>query len=252
MRFVETEYLTESGEEDVLLYLTNVDYKLICDTYDLFHVKHLGGYKFRAMEGMFAEYVDHWYAEKDQCKHIGNMAMYYIAKLMLNSLYGKFGSNPEKRSKYPYLDEESDIVKYETGIYETGKTAYVPVAAFITSYARDKIIRTAIACGERFVYADTDSVHIIGEEEPNIDIDEYRLGAFKRESVFDEAKFHRAKCYLESIGGKIDKKCAGLPKAAKEKLNFDTFHEGAQFEGKLVPKNIKGGVILEERIFTIK
>lgn len=252
MRFIDTEYLTESGEENVLLYLTNVDYKLFFDTYDVWDIKHICGYRFRQIKGMFADYIDYWYNKKAEYKKECNMSMYYVAKLMLNSLYGKFGSNPRKRSKYPYLDNETDIVKYEYGIYETGKTAYVPVAAFITSYCRDKIIRTAIKCGDRFIYADTDSVHIIGDFDPDIEIDDYRLGAFKCESVFDRAKFHRAKCYIEDINGFLDKKCAGLPKKAKVNLNFDTMNPGEEFYGKLVPKNIKGGVILEERIFTIK
>lgn len=252
MRFIDTEYLTETGDEEVILTLTNVDYKLLFDTYYVWDINHICGYRFRQMKGMFAYYIDYWYEEKANCKHNGNMAMYYVAKLMLNSLYGKFGSNPNKRSKYPYLDKETDTIKYEYGIYETGKTAYVPVAAFITSYCRDKIIRTAIKCGDRFVYADTDSVHIIGEEIPDIDIDEYRLGAFKQESVFKQAKFHRAKCYIEDIDGKLEKKIAGLPKRARDLVNFDTLEPGKEFHGKLVPKNIKGGVVLVDRIFTIK
>lgn len=251
-RFLDTEYLVDSGEETVLLYLTSVDYKLMMDNYEVWDIEYICGYKFRGMTGLFKEYVNYWYEQKNQSKHEKNYAMYYIAKLMLNSLYGKFGSNPEKRSKYPYLDEEEDIVKYEYGPVETGKTAYVPIAAFITSYCRDKIIRTAIACGERFIYADTDSVHIIGDETPDIDIDEYRLGAFKEESTFDTAKFHRAKCYIEEINGEQEKKCAGLPAKARESFTMETMEVGSVFKGKLVPKNIKGGVVLVERDFTIK
>lgn len=252
MRFIDTEYIKESGDTPVLLYMTNVDLKLFLDTYDVDYISYKCGYKFRSLTGIFKEYIDFWYEQKAIHKKEKNWALYYLAKLMLNSLYGKFGSNPEKRSKYPYLDEENDVVKYEFGIPEIGKTAYVPIAAFITSYCRDKIIRTAIACGERFVYADTDSVHIVGTEIPNIDIDEYRLGAFKCESVFDVAKFHRAKCYIESINGELDKKCAGLPKEARELFNFDTMEAGNSFDGKLTPKNIKGGVYLKDTKFTIK
>lgn len=251
-RFVDTEYLTESGDEKVLLYLTSVDYQLLIDTYDIWDVEYIGGYKFRSITGMFSDYVDKWYGLKNEHKKSGNKPMYLVAKLMLNSLYGKFGSNPIKRQKYPYLDQEHDIVKYEVSAKEEGKTAYVPVAAFITSYCRNKIIRTAIACGDRFVYADTDSVHIIGDEEPPIDIDTYRLGAFKHESTFRRAKFHRAKCYIEDINGEIDKKCAGLPVSARENFDFDRMVPGVQFDGKLVPKNISGGVVLIDRKFTIK
>lgn len=250
-KFLDTEYLKSSKGETVLLHLTSVDYKLLLDTYNLSDVEYICGYKFRSVTGLFKNYIDHWYGVKNQAKHDKNWPIYLVAKLMLNSLYGKFGSNPEKASKYPYLDKETDTVKYSVTIKEIGKTAYVPVAAFITSHCRNKIIRAAIACGSNFVYADTDSIHIIGNE-PDIDIDDYRLGAFKLESEFTKGKFHRAKCYIEEIGGVENKKCAGLPVKARDSFTFETMSIGYSFDGKLVPKNVKGGVILEKRKFTIK
>lgn len=252
MRFLDTEYISECMEDCELLTLTSIDLKLFYDNYDVFDLEFMGGYMMRGKYGLFSDYIDYWYGVKSEAKKNGNKAMSQIAKLMLNSLYGKFGSNPRKRSKYPYYNHEKDIVSYSLGVQEVTTGGYVPMAAFITSYCRDKIIRAANSCGERFIYADTDSIHIIGEDEPDIDIDEYRLGAFKLESEFMEAQFHRAKCYIESIDGKLDKKCAGLPKAAKELLNFETMCEGSVFHGKLVPVNVPGGVVLIDREFTIK
>lgn len=252
MRFSDTEYIESTGDEPALLYLTNVDLELFKDCYDIDYIEYLGGYKFRGAEGIFADYVDYWYEVKDKANHEGNKGLKTIAKLMLNGLYGKFGSNPKKRCKYPYYDEESDLVQYALAAEEVNNDGYVPIASFITSYARDKIVRAAISCEDRFVYADTDSIHILGREEPDIEIDQFKLGAFKEETVFTEAKYHRAKCYIESDNGKLDKKCAGLPKAAREMFNFDTMKEGESFEGKLVPKQVPGGVVLVDRIFTIK
>lgn len=251
-RFSSTEYIKESGDDPVILHLTSVDLKLLFDNYDVWDITYIGGYKFRGETGLFSEYIDYWYDVKQKAKVEGNKAMYHIAKLMLNSLYGKFGSNPEKASKYPYLDETDDIVKYRRLMPEIGSGGYIPVAAFITSYARDKIIRAANACGDRFIYADTDSVHVVGREKVDLDIDNYRLGAFKLEGEFTRAKYHRAKCYIEEFDGELDKKCAGLPVSARHLFNFDTMEPGQIFEGKLVPKNIKGGVVLVERPFQIK
>lgn len=251
-RFLETEYLTESGDDPVLLTLTNVDLELFKFCYDIYDIQYICGYKFQGRAGMFREYIDYWYAKKVQYKKEGNLAMCLVAKLKLNSAYGKFGSNPIKISKYPWYDKENDIVRYSQLQPEEGKGIYCPVASYITSYARDKIIRTAIACGDRFIYADTDSVHIIGTDEPDIDIDNYRLGAFKLEGQFTRAKYHRAKCYIEEIDGKLDKKCAGLPKEARGEFNFETMHSGAVFGGKLQHKVISGGAILVEKDFTLK
>lgn len=251
IRFLETEYLVEVNEP-VVLTLTSVDYELLLENYDIWDVEYHGGYMFMGSFDMFSDYIDKWYAVKEKSDKEGNKALKYTAKLMLNSLYGKFGSNPNKRSKYPYYDKEHDVVKYEFGPQEYTKGGYVPVAAFITSYARDKIIRAANSCGERFVYADTDSIHILGDEEPDIEIDSYRLGAFKLESTFDIAKYHRTKCYIESKDGELDKKCAGLPKKARDLFGFDTMEVGSVFNGKLVPVNVPGGTVLINRAFTIK
>ena len=92
----------------------------------------------------------------------------------------------------------------------------------------------------------------MGREKVDLDIDNYRLGAFKLEGEFTRAKYHRAKCYIEEFDGELDKKCAGLPVSARHMFNFDTMEPGQIFEGKLVPKNIKGGVVLVERPFQIK
>lgn len=252
MRFGDTEYITDASADTELLTLTCVDLELFFECYDVWDITWNCGYKMRGCRGMFDEYIDYWYEQKRKAKKDGNDALYYIAKLMLNSLYGKFGSNPLKRSKYPWYDNENDIVRYSIGAEEQTTGGYVPIASFITSYARKRIIEAANACGDRFIYADTDSIHITGTEEPDIEIDDYKLGWFKRESVFDKAKFHRSKCYIEEIDGKLDKKCAGLPKRAAEAFNFDMMEVGTQFDGKLVPVNVPGGVVLVDRKFTIK
>ena len=62
---------------------------------------------------------------------------------MLNSLYGKMATNPIVRSKYPYI--EDGVVKYALYPEEEKKSLYIPVATFITSYARKKTIETSQA-----------------------------------------------------------------------------------------------------------
>lgn len=249
--YSETEYIIETGCP-TLLHLTSVDYELMLENYDVLSINHLCGYKFRGTIGLFAKYIDKWYKRKSESKKQGNNAMATIAKLFLNGSYGKIGSNPIKKQKIPYFDYEKNIVRFTMSDEEISNTGYVPVASFITSWARDIIIRAANSCGDRFLYADTDSLHILGKEKPNIDIDEYRLGAFKLESVFEQAKYLRAKCYIEENEGYMDKKCAGLPKACRDELNFDTLKTGQSFDGKLLPKTVPGGVILESTKFRIK
>lgn len=252
MLYAENEYLTES-DGPVVLTLTNIDLQLMKDQYDMNIIEVFGGYKFRAAYDMFNVYIDYWYSMKTTARAEGNPGLEKIAKLSLNSLYGKFGTRKTTKSKIPYLDREKNIVRYYTSSEEQVKGGYIPIATFITAYARDKIIRGAQACGDRFVYADTDSLHVVGTEPiPGLDVDNKRLGAFKLESTFTKARFIRQKTYMEIFEREINIKCAGMPDEIKNKLHPEDFYEGATFDGKLLPKVVPGGVILEDTTFQIK
>lgn len=249
--YLETEYITEITTP-TLLHLTNVDYDLMYENYEVTHIKYINGYAFRGTVGLFEAYVNKWYTKKVNAKEEGNIAYASIAKLFLNSSYGKLGTNPIKRQKIPVFDYEKNSLGFVLSEEECMNTGYVPAAAFITAWSRDIIIRAANACGDRFLYADTDSLHVLGKEEPNIDIDEYRLGAFKVESTFKRAKYLRAKCYIEDNDGAMDKKCAGLPKNCRSELNFDTMESGHEFYGKLMPKIVPGGTMMVKTTFKIR
>lgn len=89
-----------------------------------------------------------------------------MAKLMLNSLYGKFATSLDTKSKIPYLD--NGVLKFILGEKEDKKGLYIPIGSFITSYAREKTIRTSQAIKDYsiknynkdlYYYSDTDSIH---------------------------------------------------------------------------------------------
>jgi hypothetical protein len=252
----DTEYLTESVEP-TYLYLTSVDEKLVFDHYDVNVIEWCGGYMLKGTHGIFNDYIDYWYNEKTEARIEGNPGRERIAKLMLNSLYGKFGAKQRGKSCIPCLKDDNKLGFYLSE-EEQRKGGYIPIACFITAYCRDKIIRGAQICGDRFIYADTDSLHIAGTEPPpGLWVDNKALGAFKLEETFIRAKFIRQKTYLEVVLGKdyeekINIKCAGMPKNVKATITEDKFHEGAVFDGKLLPKIVPGGVILRETTFEIK
>ena len=263
MGYADNEYLT-SSDGVVTLHLTSVDFELFKECYDSEIFTYHGGFYFKGKHGMFDSYIDHWFSVKTDAKETKNPGMEKLAKLMLNSLYGKFGSRMFGRSKIPYYDDVYDCVRYKRTDEEKRKGGYVPVASFITSYCRQKIITSANLCGDRFIYGDTDSLHILGTEPPSIEIDNFRLGAFKEESVFKRAKFIRQKTYMEiiSASGKesLNIKACGMPNKLKNSLREEDFYEGAEydhaknerFSPKLVPKVVPGGVILTETTFSIK
>lgn len=261
-RFVDNEYLTDSGIEPVALTLTSVDLKLFLEQYDVWDIHYESGWKFKAMRGLFTEYIDKWIKVKNEATISGNKGIRQVAKIMLNSLYGKFATSLDVQSKIPYL--EGDIVKYKLGEKNTKDGVYLPMGAFITAYARDKTIRTSQAIKDysikkygidMYCYSDTDSIHTIlpiEELKQFCEIDDVELGKWKHESHFTRAKFIRQKTYLEDIDGEIQITCAGLPQRCYDQVTWDNFKEGLKVDGKLTFTHVKGGVILKETEFTIK
>ena len=270
--FRSNEYLTNSGDTEVVLCLNSVDLELFFEQYEVYNLEYISGWKFKATKGLFTEYIDKWSNNKIQAKKEGNHGLYLISKLFLNSLYGKFGTDTRVTSKIPYLSDDNQI-HYKDGETEYKDGIYIAMASFITSYARRKTITSAQKIMDnyregkskiQFVYADTDSLHCISpnfELPEGLDIDPTKLGAWKYESKFNKAKFLRQKCYIENSTEDINNEdpdfdlkitVAGMPKECHEFVNFNNFKIGASFKGKKQPKIVPGGVVLSEIDFTIK
>lgn len=277
--FLETEYLTSSNGEIVELTLTNVDLALFLEHYNVYNLEYDCGWLFKGKQGFFTEYIDHWM----HIKETTTGALRQLAKLMLNSLYGKFATNPNARKKIPVLDDEG-IVRYTLDEPEIRDPVYTAMGAFITAYAREKTIRSAQAVYDRFIYADTDSLHLVGQEPPEgLDIHPTKLGAWKNEGVFTNSKYLRAKTYMETMhevkadtlhtyaklmqagttawiyrepdgihAGITKVTCAGMPDNVKEAVTYENFASGSTFEGKLMPRRYPGGIVLRPSTFTIK
>lgn len=271
MSFLPNEYVKSSNGDIVTLTLTNIDLDLFLDHYNVSELTYHSGWKFKAIKGLFTTYINYWSDKKIQAKKDNNTALYRIAKLMLNSLYGKFGLNPDVRGKYPYLDDEG-VVRYALYPAEIRESIYIPVASFITSYARYKTITTSQKIKEYskekykkdlYVYSDTDSIHCLFSDDTElkniIEIDDYKLGAWKLESKFKRGKYIRQKCYIElGFDEKMNVTVAGLPKKLGNLITFDNFEIGFTTENidtdnkKLTYKHVKGGVMLVDTDFTIK
>jgi len=54
------------------------------------------------------------------------------------------------------------------------------------------------------------------------------------------------------IDGELNVKCAGMPEKVKEKVTWENFHKGFKAGGKLLPKQVNGGVVLIDTDFTLK
>lgn len=258
LSFMGTEYVTSSKGEDIILVLTCIDLKLFLEHYDVYNIEYMGGWRFKAALGLFDVYIDKWTKIKVEAKESGNKAMYTLAKLMLNALYGKFALNPKVCSRHPYLEEDG-TVRYKNGTPEMRNPIYIPVGTFITSYSRNKTIRAAQSVYDRFIYADTDSLHLRGYELPeSLQIHDSTLGMWKHEFNFRTARFIRQKTYIEHGSEPGSDKliwkitCAGMPSTCYSHVKFSNFKPGQSYNGKLMPRHVPGGIVLVDSVFTIK
>ena len=255
IRFKPTEYL-ENIEEPTTITITSIDWELINQQYEVCVYEWHGGYSFKQSTDLFSSYVDKWVAEKNRATVEGNSGKRQIAKLMLNSLYGKFATGLELKSRYPTLDSEG-VVRYKDTESVDREGVYLPAACFITAWSRYKTVRAAQNAYDRFIYSDTDSIKVLGVEPvTGLDVDDVRLGAWKNEGTFNRFKVLRAKTYIADMSRDLNKKLsvhvAGMPARCHKQVTFDNFKLGATYQGKLYQTRVRGGIILIEDSFTIQ
>lgn len=246
--YIETDEITD-------IWISSIDYELLVRHYDIIYLKIIKMFGFRTCKWLFNDYVDKWYAKKS----VDSGAKKIVDKFMLNCLYGKFGSNHIGATKIPYFDTEDEIIGYNVTENKPLKKYYLPLAIAVVSYAHKYIDDAIVAVGyENFLYCDTDSVHTFDTLPPNM-VDNKELGKFKLEAIEQKAKYVRQKTYITMENDEIHITCAGMPDSMKrEVINkygddmFIVFSPGFKVEGKLLPKRVKGGVILNETSFEIK
>lgn len=243
------------------LTLTFRDLELLLTHYDVYDLEYLDGCYFNAILGMFDDYIDKYMEIKMNSKG----AKRTEAKLFLNNLYGKLSTSDDSSYRVPYLSDETDALKFEL-IEERDKSVfYIPAGTLVTAYARYFTITHAQKNYDKFIYADTDSIHCDAGEMVDIAVHDSKLLHWKQESIWSSAIFIRAKTYAEFIrihdGEKVDRpywdiKCAGMPERCKNEFlathPITDFKYGLKVGGKLVPKYYPGGIVLKETDYTLR
>lgn len=174
-------------------------------------------------------HVDKWAKIKAEARAEDNVMLEMLAKIMLNAPYGKFGNYDKQYPVYNYTTT-SDGRLIETKVDEDkgGRDkAEVPVAAYITAYGRVKLANAVNKIGyERFIYCDTDSIHISGWEPVPDDVDTSgALGELKHESYFKDGYYIKPKTYGEYTKIKEDKYKSLLDTDAILKADEDGYYQ---------------------------
>ena len=171
---------------------------------------------FKSKAGIFREYLEYW-TEKKESSEKGSLE-YTSAKLMINSLYGRFALAPETEdNELEFVEELDDWDWISTDTLNEDSDAYLPYAMFITAYARARLLENVMAVGcENVIHCDTDSVIHFGPPSKDVEHGEH-LGTWGIESepvAIYEGGFKR---YIEVLQYPIESPkdismaCAGVP-----------------------------------------
>lgn len=151
---------------------------------------------------IFYNFITTMYKFRDKTNPNWNPGMDWIAKILMNSAYGKFAMR-EERSKivvHPSsitglkpIDYTCDI--WSENVFISPNYIVPQISTHVTALARAKlweILNGVIAKGGKVYYTDTDSVVCSGV---SLDTDS-KLGGLKLESVVKRAEFVLPKLYL--------------------------------------------------------
>lgn len=274
----------------VELTLTLTDFILMKEHYELVDFEIIDGCYFFTATGIFDKYIEKYKKIKLESKGaLRELAKLFLNNLygkMASSEDSSFKVAIVKENKalgfisVPASDKEAGFIAVGSAI-----TSY---ARNFTIRAAQKNYHGKSNRG--FIYADTDSIHcdLKPKEIIGIKVHDRNFCCWKLETCWDEAIFTRQKTYIEHVTHEdlvpIDNpyynvKCAGMPQKCKDlfvasmlgyapkeddkytedeikflktKRTLEDFKIGLKIPGKLLPKRIRGGVLLVDTTYEMR
>lgn len=274
----------------VIMTVTMTDYKLMLKHYELVDFEILDGCWFYSMKGIFDNYINHYAEIKMNSKGAKRTEAKLFLNNLYGKLASS--SNSSFKVAYVKDDESIGFYivpanNKKVGHIATG-SAITSYARNFTITAAQKNYYGVDKAG--FIYADTDSIHcdLPADKIKGITVDPVKFCCWKLESSWDTAIFTRQKTYIEHITHNDlipvdepynDIKCAGMPQKCKDLFNksmqgyevkesdnytqselkflatkrdYSDFKVGLCVPGKLLPKRIKGGVLLVDATYKMR
>lgn len=273
-----------------IMTVTMTDYKLMLKHYELVDFEILDGCWFYSDIGIFDNYINHYAEIKMNSKGAKRTEAKLFLNNLYGKLASS--SNSSFKVAYVKDDDSIGFYivpanNKKVGHIATG-SAITSYARNFTITAAQKNYYGVDKAG--FIYADTDSIHcdLPADKIKGITIDLVKFCCWKLESSWDTAIFTRQKTYIEHITHNdlipIDEpyndiKCAGMPQKCKDlfdksmqgykvkesdnytqselkfletKRDYNDFKVGLCVPGKLLPKRIKGGVLLVDTTYEMR
>ena len=209
--------------------LSTPDLQKAIDTRSVVNVYRMATYE---REEIFRDFVEYFYDLRQKYLRSGDAVFAGMSKIILNSLYGKFGQRAHQWRQIPDLppgvsavyngtqvQRVRQIGKITEGLSREAEGAEsVPIiAAEVTAYARQLLysyVQKVQLGGGSVYYCDTDSLIVdgVGKKILEFDLDQKELGKLKIEEMARDLRIHGPKDYIMN-----DKKVIkGIRKNAEE------------------------------------
>lgn len=205
------EFMKENDPID--LTLTCIDYFDFIEHYNA-EVEYKDFIWFPTSTSFFKDYVNNFYKSKQQNKGVYKS----VAKSLLNNLSGYMSRSTEfDNIDIEFTDDKENPIAITTRNSKSDNS-YIYIGSAITSYARSIIIDLIQQNLSRWVYTDTDSLHLRGTDPiKGIRIGD-GLGEMKIEHHFEKVSYYKKKIYIGIENNEAKITFAGLPEAARDKL----------------------------------
>lgn len=274
----------------VELTLTMTDFILMKEHYELVDFEIIDGCYFFTATGIFDSYIEKYKKIKLESKGaLRELAKLFLNNLygkMASSEDSSFKVAIVKENKalgfisVPANDKQAGFIAVGSAITSYARNFTIR-AAQKNYHGKDN---------KGFIYADTDSIHcdLKPEEIVGIKVHDRNFCCWKLEACWDKAIFTRQKTYIEHVTHEdlepIDNpyynvKCAGMPQKCKDlfitsmlgyepkeddkytedeikflktKRTLEDFKIGLKIPGKLMPKRIRGGVLLVDTTYEMR
>lgn len=184
--------------EIMTITMTEQDWAIFNDfyRYESLEIRKFRVYEKRFLPKPFYKAILELYKRKTVLKDVENEEInYMISKNMLNAAYGMIVTDIVRDiieydySNSEYLEPVKPDLEEAVGKYNSSKKRFMffPWGVWVTAYARRNLFSGILACGEDYIYSDTDSIKILNPESHMDYINDYNFKLLSR--INSTAKF---------------------------------------------------------------